>query len=228
MIKNILFDLDDTLLDFKKSEAYALSKTLTELDVNHDETAVARYSEINQQMWKLLEKGELTRQEVLTKRFELFFEEIGVQKDAFVTKQMYEQNLSKGHYFIDGAENLLKNLYEYYDLYLVSNGTLHVQQGRIGSSGIKKYFKNIFISEQIGFVKPQKEFFDKVTEVIPNYNPDETVIVGDSLSSDIKGGNNAGIKTVWYNPKHIKNTTDAVVNYEIHSLCELHNVLLNM
>lgn len=225
MIKTIFFDLDDTILDFKKAEAVAVRKTLAEQGVEPTKEIVERYSEINASMWKRLEKGELTRAEVLVNRFAQLFKELGVNCNPDKTKEKYEQNLSVGHFFVDGAYELLENLSEKYDLYLVSNGTFHVQEGRLNSSGIKKFFKEIFISEKLGFVKPQKEFFNAVFNKIPKFKKDDAIIIGDSLSSDIKGGNNAGIKTCWFNPKKIKNTTDAEVDYEIHKLEEIYNIL---
>jgi len=226
MIKTIFFDLDDTIFDFHKAEAVAVSKTLAEQGVDNSKQTVARYSEINASMWKRLEKGELSREEVLVKRFEQLFLELGVEDcDAFDTRKKYEKNLSVGHYFVDGAYELLEKLSKKYDLYLVSNGTYKVQEGRLNSSGIKKFFKGIFISEKLGFVKPQKEFFDEVFSKIQNFDKQSAIIVGDSLSSDIKGGNNAGIKTCWFNPKHLQNQTDAKVDYEIHSLTEIYKIL---
>lgn len=225
MFKKIFFDLDDTIFDFHKAEAVAVSKTLAEQGVNPTEQTVERYSEINASMWKRLEKGEMTREEVLVKRFEQLFLELGVECNAVETRKKYEHNLSIGHFFVDGAYELLENLFKEYDLYLVSNGTFKVQEGRLNSSGIKKFFKEIFISEKLGYVKPQKEFFDAVFSKIHDFNADESIIIGDSLSSDIKGGNNAGIKTCWFNPKHLKNTTDAIVDYEIHNLNEIYKVL---
>lgn len=227
MIRFVFFDLDDTIFDFKKAEAKAVSATLSELGIIPDEKIVSKYSEINASMWRRLEKGELTRGEVLVNRFAVLFSELGVERDTYKTKEMYEKNLSKGHYFIDGAYQMLENLYGRYGLYLVSNGTLSVQQGRLKSSSIEKFFDGIFISEQLGFVKPQKEFFDLVFEKIYDFDKSQAIIVGDSLSSDIKGGNNAGIKTCWFNPKHLQNDTDANIDYEIHALNEIYGVLEN-
>lgn len=225
MIRFVFFDLDDTIFDFKKAEAVAVSKTLAEQGVNPDKAVVSRYSEINAVMWKRLEKGELTRAQVLVNRFAQLFEELGVKCNLEETKCKYEKNLSVGHYFIDGALEILKNLSKSYNLYLVSNGTLSVQEGRLNSSGIKKYFKGIFISEQLGFVKPQKEFFDAVFSKIPDFKKEEAIIIGDSLSSDIKGGNNAEIKTCWFNQKRIENNCDVDIDYEIHSLKDLYEIL---
>lgn len=225
MFKTILFDLDDTILDFKKAEAVALSKTLTEQGITPTDEVILLYSKINASMWKRLEKGELTRAQVLVMRFEEFFRELDVKADANKTKTLYEQYLSIGHFFVDGAYEVLEKIHSQYDLYLVSNGTYKVQEGRLNSSNIKKFFKGVFISEKLGCVKPQREFFSKVFNEIPNVDLEKTIIIGDSLSSDIKGGNNVGIKTCWFNPKKAENNTDCVVDYEIHKLDEIYDIL---
>lgn len=221
MIKNILFDLDDTLFDFHKAEKIALKKTLEKLKIAPEEKVLRRYSEINLSQWKLLEKGEITREEVKVRRYRLLFAEMGVFASPEAAAKYYENFLSQGHIFIDGAEDLLKNLYGKYRLYIVSNGTAKVQDGRIKSSGIAKYFEKIFISEKIGFNKPSREFFDCCFAEIPDFEKKETVIVGDSLSSDIKGGKNSGIATVWFNPARKENDSDVTPDFEIQRLSDV-------
>ena len=197
MIKNILLDLDETIFDFHRSEAEAISKTMEQLGVTPSAFLVQRYREINDSMWKRLEKGELTRQELLTLRFSVLFEELGISADPLSAWELYEVNLSSGHYFLEDAPEMLEYLHKKYRLYLVSNGTASVQKGRLESSGIEKYFEKIFISQQIGYNKPDLRYFEKVFENIEDFKKEETVIIGDSLTSDIQGGINAGIKTVW-------------------------------
>ena len=124
-----------------------------------------------------------------------------------------------------GAPELLELLKGHYQLYLVSNGTAMVQDCRLRDSGVENYFQGIFISERIGVDKPQKEFFDRSFAVIPDFNPSQAMIIGDSLTSDIRGGNNAGIQTCWYNPKHKPRRTDIHVDYEISDLMELPKLL---
>ena len=200
MIKFVFLDLDDTIFDFKKAEAAALSKTLTEHGLMPTDTIVARYSAINDSFWKALERGEVTREQVLLNRFKVLFEEFGIDCDAFKVKTSYEANLGEGHYFIDGAEALLEALHGKYKLYLASNGTTHVQTGRIKSAGIARYFEEIFISQVVGANKPSIEFFNRCFSKIEDFKKEETIIIGDSLSSDIAGGIAAGIHTCWFNP----------------------------
>lgn len=221
MIKHVFLDLDETVFDFKRSEAQALSRTLTSLGVPVDDNVVRRYSEINAAQWKLLEKGEITRADLLTRRFRLLYEELSLPDRSCETQKLYEQYLSRSFYFLPGAEELLRELSLKYDLYLASNGTAKVQDGRIKSSGIEKYFKDIFISQRIGYNKPDMRFFEKCFLKIPDFSGESAVIVGDSLSSDIKGGLAAGIHTVWYNPSGMTNDSDIKPEFEFRALSEL-------
>ena len=225
MIKNILLDLDNTLFDFYASEKKALKKTLIEMGLNPDEKMLKRYSEINEAHWKRLEKGELTRAEVKVGRYRQLFREYGVDISPEDTTARYEIKLSEEGDLMEGALDLLKFLKDKYRLYVVSNGTLVCQQGRMKNTGITDFFDESFISQQIGFEKPQKEFFDYCFENIPGFKKEETIIVGDSISADIIGGKNAGIKTVWFNTK---DEASPLPDYEISSLCELKTLLERM
>ena len=200
MTKYILFDLDDTIFDFKRSEAFAISQTMQKLGVTPSAFLISRYSEINDSMWKKLERGEMTRDEVLILRFEKFFGELGVAANFSEVRAFYEKTLGSSYFFFEGAEQMLDTLSKKYDLYIVSNGTAAVQQGRLERSGVGKYFKDIFISQALGFNKPDVRFFEKACEQIQDFKKEEAVIIGDSLTSDIAGGKSFGIKTVWYAP----------------------------
>ncbi len=228
MIKTVFLDLDDTILDFHKAEAIAIKTTLTSFGLPNGEEVISRYSEINRLCWERLERGEYTRDEVLINRFKFLFEELGCDTDAEEAKVEYEQRLSNSAYFIDGAIDLLERLYKKYDLYITSNGTKRVQEKRLLKSGITKYFKDIFISEDIGANKPDKLFFDRVFSKIPSFDRDSAIIVGDSLSSDIKGGINAGILTCHFNPKEKINESDIKAHYEINNLSGLDKILENL
>ena len=225
MIRNVLFDLDDTLFDFHKAEKIALTKTLVHFGIDPTEETLALYSAINAAHWKRLELGEISREEVKVGRYRELFETIGVECDPVKATAYYESMLAIGHYFMPGAPELLEELYGKYRLYIVSNGTAKVQEGRIGSSGIAKYMDGIFISQVLGANKPDKQFFDICFSEIPDFSLSETVIIGDSLSSDIKGGINAGITTVWFNPKGIENDNDIKPDYTIKELSEVPGLL---
>ena len=220
MIKDIFLDLDDTILDFHMAESVALRKTLTHFGLTPTDAMVARYSEINDAQWKLLEIGELTRDEVKLRRFALFFAEYGVKVEPQDARIYYENSLGVGHYFMSGAEAMLRSFSPQDRLYIVSNGTTAVQNGRIESAGIAPLFRRIFLSEEIGYVKPQKEFFEHCFAEIPDFDRSEAIILGDSLTSDILGGIRAEIRTCWYNPKGADVRADIKPDFEITSLDE--------
>ena len=221
MIKFIFLDLDDTLLDFHLAERIAMKATFREMGVPDDDATLARYSEINRSCWERLERGEWTRGEVLVGRFKLLFAEIGSSADPTATQAMYEDKLCIGHYFLPGAEKLLDDLYGKYKLYITSNGTARVQDSRIASANIARYFDGIFVSQRVGADKPSRIFFDRVFAEIEGFSPDEAIIVGDSLTSDIAGGIAAGIRTCLFNPKSRPGRDDIIPDYEIKSLGEL-------
>ena len=226
MIKYVFLDIDDTLLDFGKAEAAAIKKTFERIGIPATEAVIRRYSEINDSQWALLEKGELTREQVLVRRFDILFDELGVRNvPSEMAQASYEYLLGIGHYFVDGAQELLEALKDEYELYIVSNGTAFVQDRRLKSSGIALYFKGIFISEHLGADKPSKEFFDIVFSKIEGFNKSEAIIVGDRLTSDVLGGINAGIKTCWFNPKGLPANPEIPADYEIRVLSELPQLL---
>lgn len=221
MIKHVFLDLDDTLLDFGRAEAAALGKALRLHGIEASSELCARYSAINDAQWARLEKGELTRPQVLLRRFELLFAEFGIAADAAAVQNDYERLLGIGHYFIDGAPELLETLKGKYRLYIASNGTASVQAGRIKSAGIAPYFDGIFISEHLGANKPSREFFEACFAQIPELRKSECIMVGDRLGSDILGGINAGIKTCRFNPKSLPGDVNIVPDAEVKSLSEL-------
>lgn len=228
MIRNVLFDLDDTLLDFKRAEAEAIRYTLAEFGIEPTDENIKLYSRINLSCWEKLETGEYTRDEVLHRRFDILFDTLGVEGDSHATQKLYEYRLSLGAYYIEGAEELLGKLYGKYRLYLATNGIVNVQKRRIADSGIGKYFDGLFVSEKIGYNKPDKRFFDAAFCEIPDFKHSETVIIGDRLPSDILGGINAGIKTVYYNPMGKENDTGITPDYEIRDLGEIEELLEGM
>ena len=225
MTEFLFLDLDDTILDFHKAERIALSKTLRDFGVEPTEEVLALYHKINLWHWEQLEKGRLTRDEVQVGRFAALFRELGVSADAVQCTRSYEGNLAVGHYFLPGAEEAVSNLSQKYRLFLASNGTASVQAGRLTSANLYRFFETVFVSQELGFNKPAKEFFDVCFARIPGFDPKKAVMVGDSLTSDILGGKNAGITTVWVNPGHRLPRPDIVPDYEIESLVQLEALL---
>ena len=222
MIKYLFLDLEDTILDFKKAEAVAIRKTIRQYGLEPTDALAARYSEVNERHWKALERGEMTRDQVVVGRFAAFFGEQGIEVDAPAVAKTYESFLSQGHWFLPGAEETVKQkLYGKYKLYLASNGTAVVQQGRMTSADLYPYFVESFVSQELGYNKPSKEYFEAAIARIPGFKREECLMVGDSLTSDILGGKNAGLRTVWVNPHHKTAPEHLKPDYEIELLADL-------
>lgn len=225
MIRWVFLDLDDTILDFKGGEAKAIRKTLSHFGFDPTDALVARYSAINMAQWEALERGELTREQVHVRRFELLFRELGSDASPKEASDFYMSALAAEHSYLPGGRELLDALYGKYKLYLASNGTLSVQIPRIADSGVAPYFEARFISEEVGAVKPTKAFFDACFAAIPDFRREEAVILGDSLTSDILGGIRAGIRTCWFNPKGNAGREDVRPDAEIRTLDQFPRLL---
>ncbi len=227
MIEFLFLDLDDTILDFHKAERIAISKTIRDFGVEPTEEILNLYHEINRWHWEQLELGKLTRAQVLVNRFEVLFQKLGRSVDAPACAKVYEKNLSTGHYFLPGAEEAVDALHKKYRLFLASNGTAVVQKGRMTSANLYRFFEQVFVSQEIGHNKPSKAYFDGCFARIEGFDREKAMIVGDSLTSDIKGGINAGIRTVWVNPTG-KPQGEIRPDYEIRALSELEALLESM
>ena len=221
MIEFLFLDLDDTILDFHKAEKIAITKTLGEFGLTVNDEILATYSAINKAHWERLERGELTREEVLTQRFAVTFRHFGMEVDCVACARAYEKNLSVGHYFLPGAEEAVDILSKQYRLFLASNGTASVQKGRLTSANLYRFFEKVFVSQEIGYNKPAREYFEGCFAQIPGFDPKKAMIVGDSLTSDILGGINAGMATCWVNSTGMPGRDDIQPDYEIQSLAQL-------
>ena len=221
MIEFLFIDLDDTVLDFHKAEREALSKTLSAFGLKPTEEVLTLYNRINKSFWERLERKEITREELLIDRFRELIAQTGIVVKAENFARTYEENLSQGHFFMPDAPEALETLSKKYKLYIASNGTARIQAGRLKSANISRYFEDIFISQDIGADKPDKAYFDGCFARIPNFDPKRTMIVGDSLTSDILGGKQAGILTCWVNT-HGKTAPENIrPDYEIQALSQL-------
>lgn len=227
MIKVILWDVDGTLLDFEAAEKVAIRQCFASHDMGEcTDEMLSRYIVINRKYWEALERGELTKPEVLVGRFREFFETEGLPvKHAESFNKEYQVRLGDTIVFCDNAFELLQKYKGQIKQYAVTNGTKVAQDRKLKNSKLDTLFDGIFISDVLGVEKPNKEFFDKVFEAIGNYEKDEVIIVGDSLTSDIKGGNNAGILTAWYNPKRIENAKNVNIDFQISNLWEIEQIL---
>ena len=228
MFEFLFLDLDDTILDFQKAEHVALSKTLREFGLEPTEDVLKRYNLINKAHWEALERKEMTREQVLVGRFQVLFAEMGIEAEPVTIARTYEHNLGIGHYFLPGAEEAVKSLHKKYKLYLASNGTASVQKGRMTSANLYRFFEEVFVSQELGANKPSLEYFEKCFARIPDFDKSKAIIVGDSLTSDILGGQNAGIATCWVNPHHKARREDIRVDYEIEALSQLECLLENL
>ena len=225
MVEFLFLDLDDTILDFHKAERLALGKTFRSFGLEPTEEVMARYSLINKAHWERLERKELTREEVLVGRFAVLFQEFGLQVDPEACARAYEDNLSVGHYFLPGALEAVQSLSKKYKLYLASNGTAKVQAGRLKSANISHYFQKIFVSQEIGANKPDILYFQRCFAEITDFDVTKAMMVGDSLTSDILGGQQAGMKTCWVNPEGKAVKGEAHPDYQIQALPQLEALL---
>ncbi|PQZ53806.1 noncanonical pyrimidine nucleotidase, YjjG family [Bacillus sp. MYb209] len=223
--KTLLFDVDDTLLDFQKAEKIALRMLFEEKELLLTDEIEDRYNKINKSLWGSFEKGEITRNEVVNTRFSILFKEYGEEVDGILFENNYRSYLEEGNQLMQGAFEFINQIQSKYDLYIVTNGIFKTQDKRLRNAGLHALFKDIFVSEDTGFQKPMKEYFDYVFERIPNFASEEGLIIGDSLSADIKGGYVAGIDTCWFNPEKKSNDSEMVPTYEVHKFEELYALL---
>ena len=224
--KFLLFDLDHTLLDFDSAEDIALTQLLKEEGVAVIQAYKDYYVPMNMALWKDLEQKKITKADLVNTRFSKLFAHFGIEKDGVYLAERYQFYLAQQGQVFSGAMELLDSLIDRgYELYAATNGITIIQTGRLEQSGIAPFFKEIFISEQLHTQKPDAAFYEKIGARIPNFNKNHALMIGDSLSADIQGGNNAGIDTIWYNPHHLENKSLAQPTYEVHSYKDLLNCL---
>ena len=227
MIKVILWDIDGTVLNFLRAEYEALRTCFSVFGLGEcTDEMIGRYSAINRTYWERLERGEITKAEVLVNRFVEFFEKEGIQTNCAPDfNKEYQTRLGDTICFCDDSYELIKSLKDRVKQYAVTNGTKVAQNKKLSRSGLDQLFDDIFISEEVGTEKPGIAFFEHVWEKIGTYASDEVMIVGDSLTSDMQGGNNAGILCCWYNPKGLENSKGVRVDYEIDNLQKIVEIL---
>lgn len=222
----IIFDADDTLFDFKKSEREAFKNSMVEFDIKYDENHHLRiYQDINTAIWTEFEQGFITLEKLKVERFRRLSEKLNAGFDENKFAKAYIKHLADASFLFDESLELVESLHKDYKLTIVTNGLTDVQSKRIRKSDIAKYFKDVVISEEIKVAKPAPEIFEHAVKDIKNMDKGKILVVGDSLSSDIQGGINFGVDTCWYNPNRIINNTSIKPTYEISSLMELKNIL---
>jgi len=223
----LLFDADGTLFDYDAAEKSALTATFTAFSLPYTEDVLYTYREINDQMWRAFEAGKITQEKLKIERFQRLLDSVGA--DGVLTpggfSRRYLQNLANCAFLIKDAESVLKNLSGKVHLALITNGLKEVQRSRLAKSTIGTYFEAILISDELGVAKPHPGIFDAAFDAMGNPDKDQVLIIGDSLSSDIKGGSAYGIDTCWFNPRgKLRNTTDRIV-YEIQSLTQILDIV---
>lgn len=221
----ILFDLDGTLYDFEANEERSLKEVFRQFSLDPTPETLTCYRQINHQLWSDYEKGLVTKEEIETTRFQKTLGQLGIQQDGLVVSLAYRQQLMLGYELIEGAKTWCDRLACSFELDVVTNGDGKTQRSRLKGAGLESYFTHIFISDELDVQKPRKEFFDQVLNTIKQKDKKKIILIGDSLSSDITGGNLAGIDTCWYNPNHLVNASLIQPTREITSLSQLEFLL---
>ena len=226
--KFLLFDLDHTLLDFDRAEDLALNYLLEEAGVASQDLKVYKdyYIPMNRSMWEDLNHGLITKPELLRTRFSRLFDHFGQEVDGSHLAGRYQHFLSQQGQELPQAHAFLSNVKDRgHKIYAATNGVGFIQHFRLQASSILPFFDYIFISDEVGAHKPSTDFFVKITNQVHDFHPSSAFIIGDSLTADIQGGNNAGIDSVWFNPRNLVNETPAVPTYQVKNYEEILKIL---
>ena len=225
MKKILLIDLDNTLIDFNECARHSIMNAFEKLGFDYSPIVFDTFIEENVKIWKRLERGEITKPELRANRWNIILGRLGINFDGTILEEMFENGVAQGAYAVTGAYDLLDYLKDKYEMYIVSNGFRFVQESRLKIGDFNKYFNNIFVSEDIGIPKPAKEFFDYCFKSLDNPDKNDVILIGDSLSADIKGGNDYGIDTIWFNKNGEENLSAIKPTYIVNKLCEIKSIL---
>lgn len=220
----VFIDIDDTLLDFTKCANDAIKSACNKFGVPYTATLVDTFHPINLDLWHRLEKKEVTKEKLFDTRFQIVFDKLGIKADGIAFETAFRENFHESAILVDGARDLLEYLRSKYKVYVASNASMHQQTNRMKKAELDGYIDGYFVSEEIGFPKPQKEFFDACFKALPDVKPQDVVMIGDSLSADIKGACEYGLKTIWYNHRN-EPTSDVKCDYIVSRLSEVKNIL---
>ena len=222
----ILWDVDGTLLDFLYSQTYAITACFHALGKEITEEQIQRYSQINDEFWKRYERGEVTKEQLLAGRFLQLFQEYDIRDiNLEVFQREYQEALGNVFSHKDDSLTICKSLHGHVRQYVVTNGVVSTQRSKLKLSGLMEVMDGVFISEEVGVPKPDKKFFDYCLDHMEEKDRSKILIVGDSLTSDIRGGFQAGIATCWYRPEGEVNTSPYIPDYEISDLHMIYDIL---
>lgn len=222
----VLFDADNTLFDFDRAEHLALGETFGRYGVPATPENEALYLAENRALWAAFDRGEVTREFLVVERFAAFLRRLGRQGDPAEMNRTYLDLLGRQGCALPGAEELCAALAPFCTLAIITNGVTSAQRGRYQRSPLRKYIPHLFISQELGCQKPQREFFDRVLSALPAADPRRTVVVGDSLSADIQGAVNAGLDSIWYDPRGLSAPAAPVPTYTAHTFGEIGTLIL--
>lgn len=217
----LLLDADGTLFDYDRAEAMALRRTFEQMGAGFEPGYVEAYRRINGQIWLDFEQGRISQADLRTRRFELLFDAVGARLSPEAFSAAYLRNLAQGTDLIDGAEEVVRALHGRVGLMLITNGLHEVQRPRIARSALNDYLADLVISEEVGAAKPDPLIFDAAFQRMGHPRREAVLMVGDSLTSDMRGGVDYGLHTCWYNPEGQPRAPDVPVRYEIHDLRQL-------
>ena len=225
MKKTILLDLDNTIIDFNECARHSIMDIFQDLGFHYDENVFDTFITENVKIWKRLELGEIDKLYLRANRWNIILGKLGIDYDGTIIEERFENGVAKGAYPVEYAYELLQYLYNKYDIYVVSNGFRFVQESRVKIGKFDKYFKELFLSEDIGIQKPDIRFFDYCYEKLGSPPKEELILIGDSLSADIKGGNNFGIDTIWFNKNNAPAPSDIIPTYTVEKLSQIKEIL---
>ncbi len=225
MIQTVFLDVDNTLLDFNENARLSMEKSFQDTGLTFRPEMFPTFISVNDRLWLEIEKGTLTRERLHEIRWEIVFSELSIDYDGKAFEKIFLHHIATSPKTIDGAMDLLRYLYPKYTVCLASNAPVEQQTKRLSHTDIPAFVHHTFISEDLGYAKPEKGFFDACFARLSDANAETSIIIGDSLSADIRGGVTSGIKTCWYNPEHKPAPADMKIDYIVHTLSEIKNIL---
>lgn len=225
MIKTVFLDIDNTLLDFNECANVSAQKAFRDLNLTYHEGVFPVFTEENDKLWLKIEDGTITREELHRVRWQLIFDRLQIDADGILMEKLFLDYIKESPVLMAGALELLTYLSPRYTVCLASNAPEQQQLKRLAHTPILPFTDHIFLSEALGAAKPEKAFWDACFAQLSDASPETSIIIGDSLTADIIGGAGYGLKTCWFNPNHLPLPTDCKIDYVVHTLAEIKNIL---